>query len=128
MLWNRALLYFIQKKEQPEEPVIEWVVDVETQRGNKFIIDNENKTVTIYKTVTSSGSPLHMNFEPIVMDGYTAIKPDELKHATSDWWYCPNTWNNKGVRKVAFDIVIENTTEVAATYTLLLDWNSTGEV
>ena len=128
MLWNRALLYFLQKKEEPPvEPVIEWVVDVETQRGNVFIIDNENKTVTIYKTLTASGSPHHMNFEPIAMDGYTAIKPTELTHPTSDWWYCANTHNNKGVREVAFDIQ-DAAGNVVVTYTLLLNWDSTGEV
>lgn len=124
-LFNRAWLQFIEEQE-PEEPVIEWVADVETQRGNNLIIDNKNKTITIYKTLTSSGTPHHMNFLPIAMSGYTAVKPDSFS-LVSGWWQCPNSWNNKGIREVSFDIVKENTTEVVATYTLLLNWDSTGE-
>ena len=122
-LWSKSLLA-VCKKEEPEAPVIEWVTEIETQRGNVYVIDNANKTITIFKTLTTSGSPHHMNFEPIVMDGYVAIMPEGLALANG-WWQCPNSYNNKGIRELAFDIVKENTTEVVATYTLLLDWDRT---
>lgn len=126
-LWNRAWLYFLQKKEQPEEPVIEWVVDVETVRGNNFIIDNANKTVTIYKKYSTSGSLYNMDFLPIVMEGYEPVKPEAGITTSNGYWRQPAA-GKEGRYEFTFDIINSSTGEVAVTYDLILDWTTTGEV
>ena len=133
-LWNRAWLYFLQKEEQPEEPVIEWITDVETVRGNNFIIDNKNKIITIYKKYASNGTTLYnMDFLPVAMEGYTPIKPDNLTIVSSVYWRqstarSKDDEGNFVTNELTFDIMKEGTTEVVATYTLILDWTTTGEV
>lgn len=126
-LWNRALLYFIQKKEQP---IIGWVVDVETVRGNNFIVDNKNKTVTVYKKYAANGTTLYnLDFLPIVKEGYEPVKPDEgITLLSNGYWRQTATGKDGNVYEYTFDIINSSTKKVAATYKLILDWTTTGEV
>ena len=127
MLWNRAWLYFIQKKEEPPvEPVIEWVTNVATARGNNFEIDNTNKTVIVYKRYASNGTTLYnMDFIPEVLEGYEPVKPEGLG-VYSTYWRKGASGNDNQTFKYTFDIINSSTNEVVATYSLTLDFTSTG--
>jgi hypothetical protein len=124
-LFAKALLTVSQKEE-----IIEWVTSVKCYRNNNYTIDNVNKILTIYKKHSSSGALYHLDFLPIVIDGYEPVKPKGISYTGSNesyYWrivYSDGTDENGEyvILEYNMDIVKTGTTEAVVTYKLILDF------
>lgn len=107
----------------------EYVVNVLTVRGNKFVIDNSGKKITVYKKVSGGGTIYNMDFLPVLADGFKTERPSELGPYTNGgvtYWRSANTNANKGTQTLYFDIIDQKTQNIVATYELILDWTKEG--